>query len=150
MKKPPPPDSKFWKVFNGATRVNVAVFRASGGRLGAKMGKAPVLLLHHEGRKSGTKRVTPLIHLDDGERQVIVASKGGVDKHPAWFHNLMAMDGTEVELPHGRGRRTVRPRVAEGEERDRLWPRLVAIYPPYADYATFTERRIPVVVLEPA
>jgi deazaflavin-dependent oxidoreductase (nitroreductase family) len=72
-----------------------------------------------------------------------------VDKHPAWFHNLMAMDVAEVELPGGE-RRRVKPRVAEGSEREALWPRLVGIYGPYADYATYTERTIPVVVLEPA
>ncbi|MEV4020546.1 nitroreductase/quinone reductase family protein [Nonomuraea angiospora] len=80
---------------------------------------------------------------------VIVASKGGVGAHPARFHNLMAMETTEVELPGGE-RRRVRPRLAEGEERAALWGRLVAMYKPYADYATYTERQIPVVVLEPA
>ena len=148
MPKPPPPESPFWKLFGAATRVNVAVFKASGGRVGGKLGKAKVLLLHHAGRKSGKQRVTPLIFLEDGERAVIVASKGGVDKHPAWFHNLMAMDEAKAELPR-RGSITVRPRVAEGEEREHLWDRLVAIYPPYRDYATYTDRQIPVVVLEP-
>ncbi len=72
-----------------------------------------------------------------------------MDAHPAWFHNLTAMTTTEVELPGGEHRQ-VRPRVAEGTERARLWERAVQIYPPYATYATYTERTIPVVVLEPA
>ena len=149
MAKPPPPDHPFWKLWEAGTRVNIALFRATRGRVGGSLGKARILLLHHTGRRSGEHRVSPLIYLADGDDVVIVASKGGVDKHPAWFHNLMAMDSTEVELP-GRERRRVRPRVAEGDERERLWERLVAMYKPYASYATYTERRIPVVVLERA
>ena len=79
---------------------------------------------------------------------MIVASKGGVDKHPAWFHNLKANPETVVELPR-EGKRSVRARVAEGEERAELWDKAVAIYKPYAEYQTYTERQIPVVVLEP-
>ena len=108
-----------------------------------------MLLLDHVGRKSGQARTNPLIYLDDAPRLIIVASKGGVDAHPAWFHNLMAMKTTQVELPGGE-RRRVRPRIAEGEERAALWERLVAHFQPYATYATYTERQIPVVVLEPA
>jgi deazaflavin-dependent oxidoreductase (nitroreductase family) len=149
MPKPPPPDHRFWKLWEGFTRLNIALFRLTRGRIGGRIGKAPILLLHHVGRRSGTHRVSPLIYLPDEPDCVVVASKGGVDRHPAWFHNLMAMDATDVELPGGE-RRRVRPRVAEGAERERLWPRLVAIYKPYADYATYTERQIPLVVLEPA
>ena len=151
MPKPPPPESSFWKLWEGFTRLNIALFRATGGRLGGRLPgtKARICILHHVGRKSGARRQSPLIYLEDGSNVVVVASKGGVDKHPAWFHNVMAMDATEVELPGG-GRRTVRPRVAAGEERARLWPALVGIYKPYADYATYTTREIPVVVLEPA
>jgi deazaflavin-dependent oxidoreductase (nitroreductase family) len=149
MPKPPPAGSPIWKVIGVATRLNIAVLRATGGRLGGRVGRAKILVLHHTGRKSGRARETPLIYLDDEPNVVVVASKGGVDQHPAWFHNVMAMDTTEVELP-GSGRRTVRPRVAEGGEREALWPRLVGIYKPYADYATYTDRQIPVVVLEPA
>ncbi len=117
-----------------------------GGRF---LGGAPVLLLNHVGRKSGEARTSPLIYLDDSPRLVVVASKGGTDTHPAWFHNLMAMESAEVELPGGQ-RRRVRPRIAEQDERAALWERVVAIYPPYATYATYTQRQIPVVVLEPA
>ncbi|MCW0213959.1 MAG: nitroreductase family deazaflavin-dependent oxidoreductase [Pseudonocardia sp.] len=149
MPKPPPADSPFWKLFHLGTRVNLVLFRATKGKVGGRMGTSPILLLHHVGRRSGEARVSPLNYLDDAPDLVVVASKGGVDAHPAWFHNLMAMDSTEVELPGGE-RRRVRPRVAEGAERDALWPRLVEMYKPYAEYATYTERRIPVVVLEPA
>lgn len=149
MAKPPPASSPFWKVFHAATRLNIALFRASGGRVGGRLGGAPVLLLHHVGRRSGTAMTSPLIYLDDGRDVVVVASKGGTDTHPAWFHNLMAMRTTEVELP-GRRRRRVVPRVADAAERETLWPRLVELYRSYADYASYTDRTIPVVILTPA
>jgi deazaflavin-dependent oxidoreductase (nitroreductase family) len=148
MPKPPPADSRFWKLFGVATKANTALFRATNGRVGGRIGKAPVLLLHHTGAKSGTRRVTPLIYLTDGENLVVVASKGGVDKHPAWLHNLRAHPETEVELPR-QGRRAVRAREAGDEERERLWPLLDRVYPPYRDYRSYTERVIPLVVLEP-
>jgi deazaflavin-dependent oxidoreductase (nitroreductase family) len=111
------------------------------------MGKAPLLLLHHVGRRSGKRRVTPLIYVDDGGRLALVASAGGAAGHPAWFVNLRARPETEVEV---RGeRRAVRAREAEGDERERLWRRAVELYPNYAVYARRTGRRIPVVVLEP-
>ncbi|HEV3000814.1 MAG TPA: nitroreductase family deazaflavin-dependent oxidoreductase [Solirubrobacteraceae bacterium] len=149
MPKPPPADSRFWKVWEVGTRANVALFRLTNGRVGGRLGKAPILLLHHVGAKSGRHRVSPLIYVPDGDRVVVVASKGGVDRHPAWFHNLRAHPDTEVELPR-EGRVRVRARVAADDERERLWPRAVAVYKPYADYQTYTERKIPLVVLERA
>ncbi|MDR7275292.1 nitroreductase/quinone reductase family protein [Catenuloplanes atrovinosus] len=150
MPKPPAPSSLFWKLHRRLARLNTVLFRRTRGRVGGTyFGGPPVLLLHHVGRRSGRARINPLIYLDDAPRLVIIASKGGVDTHPAWFHNLMAMSATEVELPGGE-RRRVRPRVAEGAERASLWERAVAIYRPYATYATHTRREIPVVVLEPA
>ncbi|SFJ67901.1 MULTISPECIES: nitroreductase family deazaflavin-dependent oxidoreductase [Amycolatopsis] len=149
MPKAPAPTSPYWKLQRQMTRFNTWLFRTTGGKAGSTFRKAPVLLLNHVGRKSGQARTSPLIYLDDAPRLVIVASKGGTDAHPAWFHNLMAMESAEVELPGGE-RRRVRPRVAEGDERAALWERLVAIYRPYAAYATYTQRQIPVVVLEPA
>jgi deazaflavin-dependent oxidoreductase (nitroreductase family) len=142
-----PESPVFWKAFGAMAKANTWIYRRTGGKVGGRMGRAPILLLHHVGAKSGTKRVTPLLHLPDGERVVIVASKGGVQKNPAWFHNLKAHPETEVEI--GRERRPVRARVAEGEEREGLWRRLVEIYPNYAEYQRNTDRRIPVVVLEP-
>ncbi|WP_410586669.1 nitroreductase/quinone reductase family protein [Amycolatopsis sp. lyj-23] len=150
MPKPPPPTSRYWKFQRQLTRLNTFLFRKTGGKVGGSFfGGAPVLLLHHVGRKSGEARISPLIYLDDSPRLVVIASKGGMDAHPAWFHNLTAMTATEVELPGGE-RRRVRPRVADGAERARLWERAVAIYRPYAAYASYTTREIPVVVLEPA
>ena len=86
------------------------------------------------------------MYLEDGVDVDVVASKGGTDTHPAWFHNLMAMSETEVEV--GGERRRVRPRLADAEERARLWPRLVELYPPYEEYQSFTSREIPVVSLK--
>jgi deazaflavin-dependent oxidoreductase (nitroreductase family) len=148
VRKPPPASSPFWKLISLASRVNVAVYRLTGGRLGGRIGRAPVLVLRHVGRRSGSARVSPLLYLADGDRLVIVASKGGTDRHPAWFHNLMANPDTTVEV--GRERRRVRARQASEKERERLWPRLVEMYPSYAAYQSHTDRLIPVVILERA
>jgi deazaflavin-dependent oxidoreductase (nitroreductase family) len=149
MPKAPHAAHPFWKLHRQGARLNRVLFRWSGGRVGGTFRGAPVLLLDHVGRRSGVARTNPLIYLDDAPNLVVVASKGGTDTHPAWFHNLMAMPATNVELPGG-VRRRVRPRVADGPERERLWGRLVQAYRPYASYATYTDREIPVVVLEPA
>lgn len=138
----------FWNLHKQGARLQKVLFRSTRGRLGAKFLGAPVLLLDHVGRRSGKLRTNPLIYLDDEPGLVVVASKGGSDTHPAWFHNLMAMPVTEVEL-RGGIRRRVRPRVASGAERAALWPRLVEVFPSYEDYAGHTGREIPVVVLEP-
>jgi deazaflavin-dependent oxidoreductase (nitroreductase family) len=146
--KTPPSSSPVWKLVNVGTRLNVALFRATKGRVGGRLQQLPVLLLHHVGRKSGDERVTPVLYLDDAGKLVIVASKGGTDRHPAWFHNLMAAPDAEVELKGGE-RRQVRARRASDEEREAYWPRLVERYGNYADYQRSTDRVIPVVVLEP-
>lgn len=149
MPKAPRASSPYWALHRQLARLNKVLFRRTGGRVGGTFRGAPVLLLDHVGRRSGQARTNPLIYLDDGADLVVVASKGGSDQHPAWFHNLMAMPSTEVELPGG-ARRRVRPRLAEGARRAALWPRLVEIYPPYSAYAGYTDREIPVVVLEPS
>jgi deazaflavin-dependent oxidoreductase (nitroreductase family) len=124
-----------------------ALYRWSGGRIGGRMGKAPVLLLTVAGRKTGKRRTTPLLYGRDGDDPVVIASVGGAPKHPAWYLNLRE---NEAEVLIGRERLRVRARDADGEERERLWAEMVAIYPPYAEYQTRTTRRIPVVVLERA
>ena len=148
MAKPPPSSSKFWKLFNVFAALNNVLYRRTGGRLGGKVKGAPVLLLHHVGAKSGQERVAPLLYLADGDRFVIVASKGGTDKNPAWFYNLRAHPQTKIEI--GRDKRNVTARIVDDSERERLWPRLVEMYPDYAVYQTHTERQIPVIALEPA
>ena len=128
------------------SRLNTALYRLTGGKVANRMGKAPILLLTVAGRKSGKRRTTPLLYGRDGDNYVVIASMGGAPKHPAWYHNLQ---GQEAEIQVGRKRLRVRARDAEGEERERLWALMVSLYPPYDDYQTKTERRIPVVVLEP-
>ena len=128
--------------------LNIWLYRLSGGRLMGKMGAAPILLLTSTGRKSGRPRTVPLLYLKDDGNFVIVASLGGAPKHPAWFLNLEA--NPNVQLQVGRERLAAAARRASTEEKARLWPRLVAIYPQYEDYQKRTSRNIPVVILSPA
>jgi deazaflavin-dependent oxidoreductase (nitroreductase family) len=123
-----------------------ALYRASGGRIGGSMKKAPVLLLTTKGRKTGKMRTTPLLYGRDGDNIVVVASVGGAPHHPNWFYNLK---GQKAEVQIGREKQRFKARVAEGEERERLWAQMVAIWPNYAEYQKKTKREIPVVVLEP-
>jgi deazaflavin-dependent oxidoreductase (nitroreductase family) len=139
------PPKLAWKVWNVFTRSHVLAYRLTGGRVGRTFRGGPVLLLDHVGRKSGERRTHPLLYLADGEDLVIVASKGGSHKHPAWWLNLRERPNTTVQV--GSEKRPVTAQLAHGEERARLWPRLVELYAPYADYQTRTSREIPVVVL---
>jgi F420H(2)-dependent quinone reductase len=135
-------------VVKWMSAANTAVFRATGGRLGATFLRgAPVFLLITRGRKSGEPRTAPLLYLQEGSDYVIVASKGGMSHHPLWFKNLEANPDAEIEI--GTRRIKVRARTAGAEEKARLWPKLVQMYPDYADYQARTERDIPVVVLSP-
>ena len=118
----------------------------SGGEQGHDWNGVPTLLVTTTGRKSGVRHRTALIYGVDGEAQVIIASKGGAPAHPAWYLNLTA--DPDVELQVGADVFGARARVAEGEERRRLWQLMVQIWPAYEDYATKTEREIPVVVLD--
>ncbi len=111
-------------------------------------GLLPTLLLTTKGRKSGEPRALPLIYGTAGDSYVVIASKGGMPKHPLWYLNLEAEP--ECELQVGAKRVSARARVAEGEERDRLWKQMAGIYAPYDDYQkNAAPRTIPVVVLDP-
>ncbi len=137
-----------WPLLDKAMRAHAAIYRATGGRIGHRVpGLAPMLLLDHVGAKSGTKRTAALLYLEDGENLVIVASKGGHPRHPAWFHNLKAHPDVSVQV--GASRRDVRARVATAEERQRLWPKAIEAYRGYRTYQERTEREIPLVILEP-
>jgi deazaflavin-dependent oxidoreductase (nitroreductase family) len=127
--------------------VHAGVYRATGGKLFGRMGKSPILLLNTVGRKSGKKRATPLLYVMDGEDFVLIASKGGAPTHPAWYLNLMANPDVTVEV----GDREVHVRAEEvhGDEKTRLWQKMVEMYPTYDDYQSWTERKIPLVVCEP-
>jgi deazaflavin-dependent oxidoreductase (nitroreductase family) len=108
----------------------------------------PTLLLEHVGRTSGRSYTTPLLYLADGPDLVVVASQGGLPRNPQWYANLLSNPDTTVRLAR-EGARRVRAREAVGEERERLWPRLVELYADFAKYQAWTERTIPVMVLEP-
>jgi deazaflavin-dependent oxidoreductase (nitroreductase family) len=107
-----------------------------------------MLLLDHVGAKTGVRRTTPLNYVEDGADLVLVASKAGYPKHPAWFHNLRATPDTTVQV--GGKRRAVHARVASPAERDRLWPKALATYSGYRAYQQHTTREIPLIILEPA
>jgi len=125
------------------------LYQRTGGRLGHSIPgvRGKMLLLDHVGAKSGTKRTSPLLYVEDGADVVVIASKGGFPKHPAWYHNLMANSDTTVQI--GSQVRPVHARVARPEERERLWEMADASYSGYKDYRARADREIPLVVLEP-
>jgi len=139
---------RMWPVLSRLMKGHAAVYRATRGVVGHRFpGAPPMLLLDHVGARSARKRTTPLVYVRDGENVVVVASKGGHPKHPAWFHNLRANPDATVQI--GAERLPVHARVATPAERERLWPEAVRIYGPYRSYQERTEREIPLVILEP-
>lgn len=134
--------------FNEFNRTLIAEFRANGGKVGGMFAGAPLLLLTTTGAKSGQPRTTPLVYTTDGDRIVIIASKGGAPTSPDWYHNLVANPAATIELGHET--LPVRARVTEGEERQRLFDQQAALMPNFAEYQQNTTRQIPVVVLERA
>jgi F420H(2)-dependent quinone reductase len=137
-----------WPFLRQLMKGHTLAYRASGGLIGHTFPGFPhFLLLEHVGARSGARRTAPLLYIRDGDDLVIVASKGGYPRHPAWYHNLIANPDTEVQV--GTERRAVHARVATPQERQRLWPRAVQSYRPYAEYQKRCEREIPLVILEP-
>jgi deazaflavin-dependent oxidoreductase (nitroreductase family) len=137
-----------WPLLRRVTKGHTTAYRLTGGVVGHRVpGLPPMLLLDHVGAKSGQRRTSPLVYTREGNQLVLVASKGGHPKHPAWFHNLKANPDTIVQV--GSQRWTVHARVARAEERGRLWPKVVETYGGFAEYQERTEREIPLVVLEP-
>jgi deazaflavin-dependent oxidoreductase (nitroreductase family) len=130
------------------SRLNTWVYRASGGRIGGRIpGGGPVGLLGMTGRRSGRRLTLPLVYARDGARVVLVASQGGMPRHPIWYRNLEAHPDVEFQI--GRERRAYRARTARGEEREAAWKLACAVYPDFAEYQKRTQREIPVVVLDP-
>ena len=131
------------------TVANVWVYRLTGGRLGGTFLRgAPICLVTTTGKRSGQPRTVALLYITDGDDLVVVASKGGMSKSPAWYHNMRANPGVEVQL--GTNTRRMRARRASDAEKAALWPRLVAMYRDYDDYQARTTRNIPVMILSPA
>lgn len=128
------------------TDLQVFLYRSSGGGIAGSFKGVPVLLLTVTGRKTGKKRIKPLLYMMDNDQIVLVASHGGAPTDPAWWRNLQHNPRAEVQI-----KRTVlqvEAREATPEERERLWPRLVALYADYANYQKRTSRTIPIVLLQ--
>jgi deazaflavin-dependent oxidoreductase (nitroreductase family) len=123
------------------------VYELSGGRVGERVGRVPMLLLHTTGRKTGRPRTAALLYHRDQSDYVVVGSKGGSDTPPAWLLNLKAMPDVVVQV----GTRQFRAgaRVASDDERRRLWPEVTELWPQYDRYQSQTRRLIPLVILRP-
>jgi deazaflavin-dependent oxidoreductase (nitroreductase family) len=128
-------------------KLNVPLYRLSGGRMFNRVGSAPVLLLTTTGRKSGEPRTAPVIYLRRGDDLVVIGSNAGNTRSPAWALNLAANPDARVEI--GRERQAVRARIAEGDERAELWRAMNDGYGGFDDYAAITSREIKLFVLEP-
>jgi deazaflavin-dependent oxidoreductase (nitroreductase family) len=133
-----------FKSFNAGI---IDEFRANGGKVGGMFEGAPMLLLTTTGAKSGRPFTTPLVHTTDGDRIVIIASKGGAPSHPDWYHNVVANPEVTVEI--GTESFPATASVVEGEERQRLYDAQAELMPNFKEYAEKTTRQIPVVVLVP-
>jgi deazaflavin-dependent oxidoreductase (nitroreductase family) len=130
------------------TRVNRWLYRLTSGRIGGRFLRgAPVCLLTVRGRKTGEPRTVALLYLADGDDVIVVASLGGMSKHPIWYRNLEA--DPDVTLQVGAAKREMTAHRVSDEEKALLWPRLVAMYRDYDDYQRRTTRNIPVIRLSP-
>jgi len=126
--------------------IHVALYRLSGGRLGARAFGNSILLLTVIGRKTGKRRSTPLLYFKDGDDLLIVASKGGHPKHPVWYKNLVANPDIMVQIGHEKI--PMRAATATEDEKSRLWPEIVRAYKGYEEYQRKTTRNIPIVILK--
>ena len=137
-----------WGLLTRLMGGHAKIYRATHGLIGHRTPGFPaVLLLDHVGARSGTRRTTPLVFARDGENVILIASKGGYPKNPAWFHNLVANPDTTIQI--GSKRMDVHARVAKPEEYERMWKLAVDVYGGYEAYRRRTDRQIPLVVLEP-
>ena len=128
-------------------KVIVFLYNVSGGRIGGKMDKVPVLLLTTTGRKTGKKRTLPLVYIMDGSAYVITASAGGADKNPGWFFNIRSNPQATIQVKDKHIK--VMAEIAGQEKKSELWARLVEVAPNFAGYQKRTSREIPMVILHP-
>src|SRR5262249_18836795 len=139
-----------WFFVNVAMRLDRVLIPLTGGRLSTCLGtryhRRHLLLLTTTGAKSGRPRTVPVLYFADAADLVVIGSKGGYSRHPAWYHNVRAHPRVTV---YARGtRKEYQAREAQGAERARLWARAVELYPGYAIYRLRAgNREIPVVVL---
>ena len=131
------------------SRLNTYMYRRGGGEgLGGTFQNIPVALLTTTGRKTGEPRVSPLLYLREGDRVILVASRGGSDKNPLWYLNLKANPKVSVQIKDEVLQ--LQARDATEAERAEYWPKLDAMYPSFDDYRSWTDRVIPVVICDPA
>jgi deazaflavin-dependent oxidoreductase (nitroreductase family) len=129
-----------------ADKLTQFAYWASNGRLGERQMRYSMLLLHTIGRKSGKRRTHTLLYLRDGDDLVICASNNGAPQPPAWYLNLL--ENPQVHIQHGRTKREVIAETVGPEERERLWQRLLAVRPQFADYQKITSRVFPLIRLK--
>ena len=129
--------------WNEQNRKVIEEFRSSEGKAGGRMEGSQLLLLTTTGAKSGQQRTNPLMYLQDGERWVVIASKGGDPKHPDWYHNIVANPTVTLEV--GTETFQAKATITSGEERDALYARQVAAHSFFGEYAQKVSRTIPVV-----
>jgi len=135
---------QFIKPFS---RLNVLVYRLSGGRLMGTFQGRPVVLITMTGAKSGTRRTVPLMYVPYKDGLIIVASQGGAPRSPVWHRNLLAHPDIEAQY---KGRKMkLRARLVDDAEKAQVWPTCVKHYPPFDEYQARTDRNIPVFVCEP-
>jgi deazaflavin-dependent oxidoreductase (nitroreductase family) len=132
--------------FTDFNRKIIDEFRSNHGKVTGVFANAPLVLLTTTGAKSGREHTTPVVYTRDGDRIVVIASKGGAPSHPAWYHNLVANPEVTVELPDETYK--ARAVVAHGDERERLYRAQAELMPNFTEYQKKTTREIPVVVLE--
>ena len=130
-------------------RDQIDLYERSGGTEGTELGGRPVIIVTHQGNRTGAIRKTALMRVKDSDRYVLVGSKGGAPKNPVWVYNLRADANVEIRDMTEVHRMRVRE-VDEGEERARVWALAVEAFPPYEDYRNKTSRTIPVFIAEPA
>lgn len=131
---------------NERNKAIIEEFRANGGKVGGAFAGRTLLLLHTVGAKSGESRINPLAYVNDGDRLVIIASKGGAPINPDWYHNIVANPLVTVEV--GTETFQARAEVPVEPERTRLYDKMVAVMPGFAAYRERTRRVIPVVILK--
>jgi len=132
---------------NALTAIHTFAYENTNGAIGGRMVNCPVLLLTTKGRKTNKQRTVPLLYLSDGDDMVLVASNGGATKHPTWWLNLQSNPSAQIQVRGTKWR--VKAERANAEEKRRLWPLLIAMYPGYKGYQEKTSRDIPVVILHP-
>src|SRR4051794_16519023 len=125
----------------------ITEFRANGGKVTGPFAGAPLMLLTTTGAKSGNRRTIPIVYTRDGDRYIIIASKGGAPTNPDWYHNLVAHPEATIEV--GTDRFEADATIPAGDERERLFRAQAALMPNFAEYEQMTTRVIPVVALTP-